>query len=178
MAAPDSSGPSMSRRSFLSWATGLLAVIGGVVVGIPLIGELAAPAGAAGKEGFVEVGNVGDLEIGVPKDLGFVDPTQDLFIRENVPRSVWAVKSSDAEEGGVVVYSSACTHLGCKYDWDAAAGRFVCPCHGSTFNLEGKVLGGPAPRPLDTLPSKVGKDGALLVQWVQYKEGTDQKTEI
>jgi rieske iron-sulfur protein len=56
---------------------------------------------------------------------------------------------------GVVGYSAVCTHLCCTVsDWDSKNGWFLCPCHHSQFNPreDGKVMAGPAPRPLPLLP--------------------------
>ncbi|WP_035985082.1 Rieske 2Fe-2S domain-containing protein [Leptolyngbya sp. KIOST-1] len=41
-----------------------------------------------------------------------------------------------------------CTHWGCTVDWQADQNRFVCPCHDSQFDSEGRVLAGPAEEPL------------------------------
>ena len=79
--------------------------------------------------------------------------------------------------GNIKVFSPICTHLGCHYNWDAQRGQFVCPCHGSIFTPEGKVVGGPAPRPLDTLPWKVEK-GVLYVRWERFEPGVAQKVQI
>jgi len=51
--------------------------------------------------------------------------------------------------GGFLALSRECTHLGCTVGWDEEQGRFVCPCHASVYDLEGRVLRSPAPRPLD-----------------------------
>ena len=50
------------------------------------------------------------------------------------------------EDGSFLAVGAKCTHLGCTV---RPAGNFLtCPCHGSTFNLEGEVVRGPAQKPL------------------------------
>jgi Rieske Fe-S protein len=51
-----------------------------------------------------------------------------------------------AQAGGFVAVSPICTHRGCTVDVQGE--RLVCPCHGSTYDREGKVLKGPAQRAL------------------------------
>jgi len=46
------------------------------------------------------------------------------------------------------VLSSRCTHLGCKID-KTKNDQLICPCHGSTFNLDGNATKGPAVKPLE-----------------------------
>lgn len=53
------------------------------------------------------------------------------------------------EDGGFLALSRKCTHLGCTVPWRADENRFVCPCHGSIFDIRGDVVRPPAPRPLD-----------------------------
>lgn len=55
------------------------------------------------------------------------------------------VKRNDAIE----VFSLKCTHLGCTLN--ATGNGFSCPCHGSQYDAEGKVLKGPADRPMTRL---------------------------
>jgi len=52
-------------------------------------------------------------------------------------------------EKGIIAMSSVCTHLGCMTRYDAEQKQITCPCHGSEFDENGQVTGGPAPRPLD-----------------------------
>ena len=59
------------------------------------------------------------------------------------------------EDGSFLAMSRTCTHLGCSVPWDEERHKFICPCHGSTFNLTGEVLTAPAPRPLDTFPLRI-----------------------
>lgn len=51
--------------------------------------------------------------------------------------------------GEILALSRVCTHLGCSVPWNKEKERFVCPCHGSRFTMQGEVEHGPAPRPLD-----------------------------
>lgn len=62
---------------------------------------------------------------------------------------------SRLDDGSFLALSRTCTHLGCAVPWNEEKGRFVCPCHGSTFDSRGVVLSAPAPRPLDTFPVRI-----------------------
>jgi 3-phenylpropionate/trans-cinnamate dioxygenase ferredoxin reductase subunit len=55
------------------------------------------------------------------------------------------------EEGTLRGLSPVCTHLRCLVDWNEAARTWDCPCHGSRFDPEGRVIRGPAKRPLRTI---------------------------
>lgn len=75
---------------------------------------------------------------------------------------------------GVYAMSSVCTHLGCIIQYRKAQGQtegFFCPCHGSAFSIDGKVVGGPAPRPLDRVEVKL--EGGKLVVDTQKKVAAD-----
>lgn len=68
------------------------------------------------------------------------------------------------QEGLLALYK-ACTHLDCMFDWNAQEQRFICPCHGSQFERNGKVLTGPAPRSLDRFVIQiVSPQGKILSQ--------------
>ena len=56
------------------------------------------------------------------------------------------------EDGGFLALSRKCTHLGCTVPWRDKEKKFLCPCHGSAFDIRGEVVGPPAPRALDMYP--------------------------
>jgi len=60
------------------------------------------------------------------------------------------------KDGNLRVFSSYCTHLGCQIH-QAKNGKLLCPCHGSTFDLEGFPTRGPAIRPLEKLSYSVNE---------------------
>lgn len=59
------------------------------------------------------------------------------------------------------VFSAHCTHLGCTIN-KLENDRFLCPCHGSEYSLDGKVLKGPAYKDLEIIPSKISEDGSQI----------------
>ncbi|MEJ2721287.1 MAG: Rieske 2Fe-2S domain-containing protein [bacterium] len=59
------------------------------------------------------------------------------------------------DSGGFLALARECTHLGCTVPWDSESKLFVCPCHASSFDITGKVLSPPAPRPLDLYPVRI-----------------------
>jgi len=75
------------------------------------------------------------------------------------------VAAGDGAEG-LVAYSAICTHLGCAvYAGLNEDGHIACPCHASQFDPadNAKVVGGPAPRPLSSLPLTVNGEGIVVV---------------
>ena len=59
---------------------------------------------------------------------------------------------SKDEAGQVRCVSAACTHMGCLVTFNATGQSWDCPCHGSRFNLDGRVIHGPATKPLAPAP--------------------------
>lgn len=136
---------SLTRRKFLTTAWGLATVA--------LVGQ----AGLAMSNFFkptVKVGGFGgEVVAGKPNEFkpGTVSLVSDghFYI-------------SRLEDGGFLALWWRCSHLGCTVPWRKDEKQFHCPCHGSLFNKQGEVLGGPAPRPLDLFPIKL-VNGNLVV---------------
>ena len=169
---PDKAGA--TRRRFLKLLIAVITFFISIVLGIPFIKSLIASKAGEEKQIWYRVSDVDSLPEGLPVKLNFFSRIEDAYRHETALQSIWAVRHSTAE---VTVYSPICTHLGCYYKWDSGAGRFECPCHRSVFAVDGKVLGGPAPRPLDTLPARID-NGVLFVVWEQFKVGIPQKVAV
>lgn len=57
-----------------------------------------------------------------------------------------------------------CTHLGCTVEWKADRNHFVCPCHGSQYDAQGRVVHGPAKRSLPLATVIVKQNQIRLVE--------------
>jgi menaquinol-cytochrome c reductase iron-sulfur subunit len=163
-----------TRRGFFKWAVGILTSLCGLVIGIPLVGSFIGQTFRITKANWIKAAQVGTLPEGLPISLKAADIQVDAYLQEPVIRHLWAIKNSDSK---ITVFSPICPHLGCHYNWNPTSGHFECPCHGSVYGLDGTVLGGPAPRRLDTLPAKI-ENGDLYVEWKQFKSGASEKIPI
>ena len=85
---------------------------------------------------------------------------------------LWVV----ADDKGLYAISAICTHLGCTVSGQEGGG-FFCPCHGSRFDPSGKVVGGPAPKPLAHLELFIAADGQLVVDR-QQEIGSDVRLKV
>jgi|SRR5215469_10577532 len=145
-----------TRRGFYSVAIyGLWAIIT-AALGLPALVYLLVPPKMRRQNEWVEAGDISQLTTGTPVEMSFRRNRVDGWKVTSEKTTAWVVKMPNNQ---IVAYSPGCTHLGCAYHWDQEKTEFVCPCHNSVFALDGKVVDGPAPRPLDRYVTKVqGKD--------------------
>lgn len=73
------------------------------------------------------------------------------------------------QEGKIEKYglNAVCTHLGCVVPWNNAENKFMCPCHGSQYNAQGKKIRGPAPLSLALAHLDVVDDVVTLSPWTE-----------
>ncbi len=146
----DKSG--VSRRDFLGLATAG-AVILSVLTALAGALRLTRPNVYYEESKKFKIGKPENFPVGLVKNL----EDQKVFI------------FSDNE--GLHAISKTCTHLGCIVAITETG--FQCPCHGSKYNRQGKVIGGPAPRPLPWLEISQSVDGTLVVDGArEVKVGT------
>lgn len=168
--------PGDARRDFLKTVG-----IGGVglglaaVAGAPAIAYVAYPlkhATVSGSGGFVPIGKSERFKPGQPVKVDLFADKRDAWNRivQVKVGSAWVIR----EPSGLEAWSTVCPHLGCAVDYDPDAVKFKCPCHHSTFAMDGKVEGGPAPRPMDTLELQE-KDGVVAVRYQRFRQGIAEK---
>jgi menaquinol-cytochrome c reductase iron-sulfur subunit len=138
--------PEQSRRLFfVAWIYGLWSLVA-AARGIPALVYLLFPPRARRGEEWVEIGDITGFPANAPEEVVFRRTRKDGWKVTSEKTTAWVAKLPGNE---VVALAPQCTHLGCAYHWDEQKQNFLCPCHTSTFGLDGRVLSGPAPRPLD-----------------------------
>ena len=158
----------VSRRNFMTRAIiGVVAFIGAAIT-VPLAGLGILPAIRKRNAGWSDAGSFKDLEVDAPQERRFAEIVRNGWQEDHVERTVWLVRKND---GTVRAFAPSCPHLGCGYRWFGQEQRFKCPCHASVFDIDGKVLAGPAPRPLDALDAKV-EEGKVMVKFEIFQVGT------
>lgn len=176
MQAPVPSPDPMQRRRFLRWMSGIGAALAGLVIGVPAAAAFLSPAlkKPVKKDWITVADDVSTLDIGTPIKIDFVDASNDAWVESRALRSVW-LHTEDGEK--FTAFSGVCTHLGCSIGFDADKKRYHCPCHHGLFDMKtGAVIGGPPPRPLDTLPVRV-QDGTVQVLYQTFRTGISDKIE-
>ncbi len=135
-------GP-QERRDFLAgaafWTTA--GALGFAALGVA---RMPKPGVLPGQSAAIKIGSPGEYPVSA-------EPVrvagQNLFILH------------DAE--GFAAVAAVCTHLGCIVS--ASPDGFECPCHGSRFARDGRVVRGPAPSPLVWFEMSLAPDGRIVV---------------
>lgn len=160
--AKKTQSPTLSRRDFVTVVTAFLGAIMGAVIGLPTLGYLISPAlkSAGGKENWISAGPLENYPIGTPTPFSFTRTKVNGWERTTNSYGVYVLRLSETE---IKVFSNICTHLSCRVTWHADVQQYVCPCHDAHFDLNGVVISGPPPRPLDQYTYKI-EDGKISIQ--------------
>jgi menaquinol-cytochrome c reductase iron-sulfur subunit len=154
----------ISRRDFIKITTAVLGTIMGAVIGLPVIDYLIDPALKAQRtDAWIPLGKLESYTIGKPALFTFTRSTTNGWEKTVNSYGVFVVRKSDTE---VVVLSNKCTHLSCRVNWKEDQQEYICPCHNAQFGMDGNILGGPPPRPLDRYEPKV-EDGNLSIHFLE-----------
>ena len=106
--------------------------------------------------------------------FGVLSLTAAMAIGQELPYtegSVWSISMIRVKPGMFEVYMREVLPAR-KKTFDEAKKQFLCPCHNSVFAIDGNVVAGPAPRPLDRFEAKVQNNKLLLGEIRESKETT------
>jgi ubiquinol-cytochrome c reductase iron-sulfur subunit len=158
-------GVDQSKRDFLYIAAGAMGAVGGVAAVLPFINQLAPDAEtiAAGAPIEIDLQPVAEGQI-----LHVVWRSKPIFIRHLTAKEIADSKSTpdasmiepvpessrvQAGHDQWLVVIGICTHLGCiPIDKEGPYNGWKCPCHGSEYDVLGRVRRGPAPANLPIPP--------------------------
>ena len=135
----------MERRNFLKTLVGVFGTVSVASFAYPLIRYL-APSGSAADEKKVVLSKQ-EIPIDGSKVILFRDQPAIVINRPGK---------------GFIALSKVCTHLGCLVEYAKDRNMLICPCHAGTFDLEGNVLSGPPPKPLQKLPLRVEGEQIII----------------
>ena len=136
----------MNRRVFLTWVG-----VGWLASSLPVALAACSQTNQTSSPNteFQTVGSVAEL-----------DKSSQLLNKNSPVGSVLVVRTADTNELSAV--NPTCTHAGCVVQWQGPLKKFACPCHGSEFDADGKVLKGPAKKPLKTYQAKIEGNSVLV----------------
>ena len=175
----DSAEQETRRRSFLA---GVVAVLCGGLATLPpvvaavwsFLDPLQRSSGAATFLPLTDLTNV--PADGQPRQFPVIADRVDAWTGfQAEPIGAVYVKRDEGTDR-VEVLSATCPHAGCFVELDNAAGCFRCPCHNSSFTLDGGIVApSPSPRSMDSLECEVSKAGAVSVKWQNFYTGIEDK---
>ena len=159
---PDS--PHMSRREFVTIVTATLGTAMGVAIGVPAISYVLDPATQTQVgDAWIPLGPIANFAPGVPTLMSFVRTKVNGWEKTANSYGVYVIRGEGSE---VKVLSNVCTHLSCRVNWHEENQQFICPCHDAAFDINGGIIHGPQPRPLDTYDTKI-EDGNLFIHFME-----------
>lgn len=155
-------GPVVKRRTFLSVIVGAIyAVMGAAVLG-PVFGFIGGPLFRAKAKGnWLPIANMDELQDGETKSVNYTVRERDGYMEAKRSYSLYLHRVGDE----VVGFDPICPHLGCHVQFKDAKNRYICPCHGGVFTVNGDLVSGPPPHGLNKLTTKI-EDGRIWLHRV------------
>lgn len=152
--------PGMGRRQFMNLLT--FGTITGVAAGAlyPVI-KYFIPPSSGGAGGGVTAKDALGNDIVASEFIASHKPGERALAQGLKGDPTYIVVTDDAAIASYGI-NAVCTHLGCVVPWNASENKFICPCHGSQYNAEGKVVRGPAPLSLALAQADVTDDGKVV----------------
>ena len=181
MSPPDSKN-STDRRDFLkkslAVAFGSAAALVPTAIGLQVATDPLRQKAAANNA--VRVTTLDSLPAdGLPRRFQIIAAKTDAWNRfEAAP--IGAVYLRRIEGDQVTALNVVCPHAGCAVDFENGSGTFLCPCHRSSFKVDGSLADphSPSPRGLDSLAVKVDADGSVWVTFQNFLAGRPDKVPV
>lgn len=169
-----------SRRRFLSLTACAAGGVTVAAIAAPALVVVHDPLGrttVAAGDAFVAVGPAERFAVDTPVRVELRADKRDAWSNPGVVvvGRAWVRRRADDT---FEVFSSVCPHLGCEVGFTAEARRYACPCHESTFALDGAVESGPSPRSLDPLEHRVAADGTLEIRFQRFELNQQTRTAL
>ena len=157
----------LSRRDFIKATVTAIGGVIGALVGIPSVAYLLSPAYQASAEDDAQIplGALENYPIGIPTRFDFTRTQVNGWERTAVSYGLYVVRKNESEAR---VFSDICTHLGCRVTWHPDIEHYISPCHDGHFDILGKNISGPPPRPLDEFVTKI-ENGNLFVALLPFR---------
>jgi len=172
--SPDTPVNPPNRRSFLKEAAAIL--IGAIASLVPLASGLFVfmdPLRRKSKAGdFIFVASLTALpEDGLPRKFSVIADHTDAWSKLP-PSPVGAVYLRRVGQA-VEAFNVVCPHAGCFVDFVSDKKSYLCPCHNSTFALNGKISDprSPSPRAMDKLLAEVRNGNEVWVKFQNFRAG-------
>jgi len=150
---------SPSRRGFLARVVVGLNALAAMIVGTPAVGYLLSPILKRRTSQWVAIGQVSQFGSQSPKRIAYQYDDEGGYSVERTRRVAFVRRS----ERAFVVLSPVCSHMGCNVSFNEATNQFECPCHGGKYDLSGRVVDGPPPKPLTRFQTRI-RAGNLEIQ--------------
>ena len=151
----------LSRNDFVKVTVGILGAAIAGVVGIPAVAYVLSPAlKNQSLDTWVQLGPLENFLPGIPTLLTFTRTKVNGWEKTVNSFGVYIYRKNESE---VVVFSNVCTHLSCRVTFVEDTQEYDCPCHDAQFDIDGNVIGGPPPRPMDRYETKI-EEGLLFIR--------------
>jgi len=173
----------MNRRDLLRLATVALRSLIGLVLAVPAVAYVVSPLRKRSRESsFGTLARLSQLEVGVPRSFAIIEEHHDAWVKypPEPIGSVWLVRQKAEAKPVVVAFSAECPHLGCAVNLTAGGKGFLCPCHTSAFDLEGKPENKIPPRPLDRLEVEITEaaDPEVRVKFQRFRSQIEEQVPL
>src|SRR5580704_2022042 len=130
--------PPSRRKFYILLINGIMGLISAALA-IPAAVYLLFPPKVRKASQWVKTADLSTIPAGKPTEISFQRTRADGWQLITEKATAWVVKQPNND---VVAFTPNCTHLGCAFHWDEASHTFLCPCHTSSFSIDGKVVSG------------------------------------